>query len=437
MGALRVPQLSVVTATKREDHWVDIFVGAGSDGVQTNWVINHDPWNDWIHLTDPAYEDGFTAPPRAWVMPVLRGEFHTEETTASWHPSPSPGSADPYHGYGPGHPYGYGYPYGGASPYGSSGYWVSSQVTVDHEQEDIFVVGRDGGVYTNWVVDHRPWTRWLRLTDPRYDDGFTVPVSAVVWPLKRDETQEDIFVVGQNGIVYTNYVVGNDPWTGWIPIDPTLRALPGSVVSAITRDDRQEDLFVVGPEGGIYTNWVIDHGTWNNWIRLTDPAYDDGFTVEPGSVVWAVKRDEQQLDIFVVGRDGSVFTNWVSFDGNQWLNWNQWLRIPGNPSPPSKSVVTAVKRDEHQEDIFVVGEGGQVYTTYVIDNDPWNNEWIPIGGSEPKVPARSVVWPLKRDDDQLDVFVVGEDGGVYTAYVSGHGNWKDWRLFMIEGVVGA
>jgi len=38
------------------------------------------------------------------------------------------------------------------------------------------------------------------------------------------------------------------------------------------------------------------------------------------------QRDEEQLDIFVVGRDGSVFTNWVRFDadGDQWLNWNQW-----------------------------------------------------------------------------------------------------------------
>jgi hypothetical protein len=435
MDHLKVPVRSVVTATKREDRWVDVFVGASSDGVQTNWVVSHDPWNDWIRLMDPAFGDGFTVPDRAWVMPVRRGQFHTVETWSEWYPSSDSGLGDPHSGYGPGGAYGHGLAYGAGSSHWPSGHYKSFQETVDHTQVDIFVVGLDGGVYTNWVVDHGKWTRWLRLTDPDYENGFSVPPSAVVWPIKRDEYQEDIFVVGQDGVVYTNYVVGNDAWTGWQPIGRpigAMRAVPGSVVSAIKRDDKQEDLFVVDRHGGIYTNWVIDHGRWqDNWLRLTDPGYDDGFTVEPGSVVWPIMRDEQQLEIFVVGRDRSVYTNWVLYDDDddQWLSWNQWLRIPapGNPSPPSKSVVTAVKRDEHQEDIFVVGEGGQVYTTYVLDRGRWEHEWIPIGGSDVRVPALSVVWPIKRDDDQLDVFAVGEDGGVYTTYVVGHDNWKYWQ----------
>jgi hypothetical protein len=316
-----------------------------------------------------------------------------------------------------------------------SGHWENVPVEQIKNQMDIFAVGTDGGVYTNWVVDHDPWNRWIRIVDSGFWDNFTVPPQSVVTAIKRDEHQMDIFAIARGGEVFTNWVVDHRPWNVWIRIaDPSFGdgfTVPlQSVVTAVKRDEHQVDIFAVGKDGGVYTNWVVDHDPWNVWIRIADPNFGDGFTVPPPSVVTAIKRDEHHMDIFAVGRGGEVFTNWVVDHGH----WNQWIRIAdpnfgdGFTVPP-QTVVTAVKRDEHQLDIFAVGKDGGVYTNWVVDHNPWN-QWIRIAdpnfGDGFTVPLLSTVAAVKRDDDFEDVFAVGKDGGVYTNWVVEHGPWNQW-----------
>jgi hypothetical protein len=121
-------------------------------------------------------------------------------------------------------------------------YWsqADGQCVLPVEQLDGYVVGREGQVFTNFVVDNGPFNGWTALADPRFPDGFTVP--------------------------------------------------PGSPVSAVKRNDRQLDLFVVGREGQVFTNFVVDNGPFNGWTALADPRFPDGFTVPPGSPVSAVLR---------------------------------------------------------------------------------------------------------------------------------------------------
>jgi len=194
----------------------------------------------------------------------------------------------------------------------------------DHNREDIFVIGPQGGVYTSAVLDHGSWSGWSRIEDMGFLDGFTAAPQSSVSAIERDDHQEDIFIVGSDGGIYTNWVVDHGSWNKWIRIGEKNFTTSQSTVTAIKRDDHQVDIFVVDLNGGIYTNWVVDHGSWNKWIRIDDLSFPDGFTAQPESIVGTVRRDDHQQDIFVVGRDGVIYTNWVVDHGP----WNKWLPIP-------------------------------------------------------------------------------------------------------------
>jgi hypothetical protein len=262
----------------------------------------------------------------------------------------------------------------------AGGHWEDRLVERFRNQTDIFAVDHDGGVYTNWVVDHDPWNRWIRIGDSSFWDSFTVPPQSVITAIKRDQHHMDIFAVARGGEVFTNWVIDHRPWNRWLRIaDPSFAdgfTVPlQSVVTAVKRDAHRMDIFAVGKDDCVYTNWVVDHGPWNQWRRIADPNFGDGFTVPPQSVITPVKRDDHQLDIFAVARGGEVFTNWVIDHGP----WNQWRRI-ADPNfgdgftVPLQSIVTAVKRDVDFEDIFAVGKDGGVYTNWVVEHGPWN-EW--------------------------------------------------------------
>jgi hypothetical protein len=274
--------------------------------------------------------------------------------------------------------------------------------------------------------------------------------------LKRDAAQEDIFCVGTNGVVYTNFVVDRGPWNGWIPLidysdvfPDHFTVPPEAVLAAIKRDAHHEEIFVVGRDGAVYTSSVRDDGPWNGWDRIEDLSYGDGFKVQPGSPITAIKRDDRQVDIFVVGReqtvgqrDSPVFTNWMDPEADpEHPHWSRWLRLEDpryrdHFTVPPRSPITAIKRDSHHEDIFVVGRDGAVFTNWVRDDGPWNG-WDRIEdlsyGDGFKVQPGSPITAIKRDDRQVDIFVVGRDGAVFTNWMDPeadpeHPHWNRWIL---------
>ena len=85
------------------------------------------------------------------------------------------------------------------------------------------------------------------------------------------------------------------------------------------------DLFVVGRDGAIYTtHWDVNSNWDNHWYRLGDANFGDGFTVPPGSTVSALARYQDHMDLFVVGRDGGVYNTYWDANGN-WFN--HWYRF--------------------------------------------------------------------------------------------------------------
>ena len=316
-----------------------------------------------------------------------------------------------------------------------------STVSRHRHQVDLFVPGKDGGISRAWWNPRDEWETsrsWTRIGGAI---NFTVPAGSAVRATSRKPEQVDLFVVGHDGGVYTQWWNPRDAWEnwnwfriGWYRIGADFTAPPGSPVSALTRHPEEIDLFTVGVNGGIYsTRWRLEEG-WKDWFRIGGTM---GFTVPQKSVVTALSRYPDQIDLFVVGHDGGIYSTWWNPHG--WAPNDHWFRIggPGNFTVPPQSVVTAIAREPHQIDLFVVGHDGAVYSTWWNPADGWelNHNWFRIGAPiDFTVPTGSVVSAVSRYPDHMDLFVVGHDGGVHTIWWNPANGWEtNHNWFRIGG----
>jgi hypothetical protein len=190
---------------------------------------------------------------------------------------------------------------------------------------DVFSIGRDGRImaaaWEQQVLEGQ-WRGWWHIR------GGKTSKNAKVASVSRDPNKLDVFVVGNNGRIYTaawDKKVNESEWRGWWSIGE-LVAPPGSAISAVSRDPNKLDVFVVGNNGRIYTaawDQNVSQGKWRGWWNI-----QEGKDCPPGAPVSAVSRDPNKLDVFVVGNNGRIYT--AAWDQNvsqgKWRGW--WKIVP-------------------------------------------------------------------------------------------------------------
>jgi Kazal-type serine protease inhibitor domain len=166
---------------------------------------------------------------------------------------------------------------------------------------DVLICGDTGDVYTSWW---RGGQGWAGVWD---DIGGVFPPAAPVTAVSRDPNNLDAFICGNDGCVYTSGQTLTSPWSGlgdkWRDIGGVFP--PGASVAAVSRNPNQLDLFICGNDGHVYTSWWT---AGSDWSGLGDKWRDIGGVFPPGSPVAAVSRNPNQLDLFICGTDGHVYT---------------------------------------------------------------------------------------------------------------------------------
>jgi hypothetical protein len=280
----------------------------------------------------------------------------------------------------------------------------------------VWVARWESGRYT------RNWDRWRPVLG---DIGNARNVGVVA----RDAHRLDVVASDAAGRVYTggwNEHVNHGVWGGWWRIR-TLVAKADSPVSVAARDSKTLDAFAVRSDGSICTAaWDADvaDGKWRGWWPI-----GSGKT-HPGSPVTVVARSPHQLDVFVTGLDGGIYT--AAWNGKADGKWHGWWRIGTLVAAPGTRV-TAVARAANKLDIFAVRKGsglyGGIWTAAWdrnVENGKWRGWWR-IGGETALL--GSAVGVVARDANKLDVFVVGKNGGVYSAAYDrnvAQGQWRGW-----------
>ncbi|MFF0434115.1 hypothetical protein ACFYU9_18030 [Streptomyces sp. NPDC004327] len=258
-------------------------------------------------------------------------------------------------------------------------------------------------------------------------EWFTVPGAAVfdtgrpITSVSRSEENVDLFVVGNDNRVWSQFWSAQAGWHGdWFPV-PGQAVFDGQPVAAVARDAEHLDLFVVGYDNRVWSQfWSAQTGWHGDWMPVPGQAVFDGQPVA------AVARDKDHLDLFLVGHDNRVWSQYWSAERG-WAA--DWAPVPGAAVFDGQPVA-AVARDGEHLDLFVVGHDNRVWSQFWSAQAGWHADWMPVPGAA--VFDQQPVAALSRDRDRLDLFLLGKDNHVWTQFWSADGGWNtDW--FAVPG----
>jgi hypothetical protein len=218
----------------------------------------------------------------------------------------------------------------------------------------LFITGNDGRVYTSWWSSGSDWSG---LNDNWRGIGGFFPAGIPVAAVSRTPNNLDLFITGNDGRVYTSWWSSGRDWSGlndrWANIGANVGGLfRGAPVTAVTRPPNNPDLFITGTDGRVYTSCCPGHHVDRNI----------GGFFPPRAPVAAVSRTPNNLYLFITGNDGRVYTSWWS-SGSDWSGLNdRWRGIGG--FFPRGAPVAAVSRTPNNLDLFITGNDGRVYTSW-------------------------------------------------------------------------
>jgi hypothetical protein len=277
---------------------------------------------------------------------------------------------------------------------------------------DVFWVGRDGSVWSNWWdanANNGGWNQPFGLAPAGNAEPGTITAVA------RTPDHLDVFWVARDGSVWSNWWdanFNNGRWNQPFGLAPAGSAVPGAI-AAVARTPGHLDVFWVARDGSVSSNWWdanFNNGRWNQPFGLASAG-----SAEPGTIT-AVARTPDHLDVFWVGRDGSVWSNWwdASFNNGR---WNQPFGLAPAGSAEPGAIATVARTPDHL-DVFWVGRDGSIWSNWWdanFNNGRWNQPFglAPAGSAEP-----GAIAAVARTPEHLDVFWVGRDG-------SASSNWWD------------
>jgi hypothetical protein len=278
---------------------------------------------------------------------------------------------------------------------------------------DVFWVGYDGAIWTTWwdlIVDSGQWHPPFRLTAPA-----AAQIGSAITTIARTTDHLDIFWVGQDGGIWSTWWDANIDSAQWHPpfrITGPVAARLGSPVNAVSRNNTRLDLFWVALDGALTTTWWdqnLDGGQWQPPSRLTGSG-----AVQLGAPICSVSRTQDHLDVFWTGQDGAVWSTW--WDAN--VDSAQWhapfpLSAPAGLQPGSPIVADC--RNLTHLDIFWVGNDATIWTTWwdqSVDGAQWHPPFQLPGPASVQL-ATSSLTAISRIEPQLDLFWVGQDGGIW------------------------
>jgi len=308
---------------------------------------------------------------------------------------------------------------------GSAGYAVPIDSTPPGNQDGWRYCGRCQGLVYGAVTAGICWDEQPHLLEgsAAYSVPFTrnrVPDLFPDLPETPHQTMIDLFVFG-SGQIHTSWWTDGQPWSStpypWAPLGG-----PTGQVTAISRQPEKIDLFGVDRDHKVYTAWHHDGMDWSCWTDKSREWKSVGGDFPEGALVAATSRFADNIDLFIVGGDGHVYTSW-------WYRGQEWSGLTGNWQDiggvfPAAAPISAVTRTPKNMDLFVIGNDGRVYNSWWYEGAKWsgvNSRWRNIGGD---FRPHGQVTAISRGPDVIDLFAMGNDGCVYTAWWYAGQDWS-------------
>lgn len=358
-GNLRASTASPLIVTSRNPGQLDVFWASGDASLQTQWW-NAAPGSGWADHQPSAITAAHLARPGSPVAAVPRTPSRMDIFCAGPDGSVITQFWDGA-GSGWSHP---AFPITRAGAARADSGVVAVARTPQHL--DVFWVSPGGAITTHWA-DDAPISGWSDHTPFPVTAAGAVQVGSGLAVVSRLPSHLDIFWAGPDGAVWTMWWDGAAPDGNWpehkpFPVTGPGKARLGSPVVAVARIPDHIDVFWIGPDGAIMTQWwdATAHMGWGDHapFALTAPA-----AAGPASGLAAVARTPLHLDLFWIAPDGAVMTHF--WDAGPPARWAQ------NPFPISQpkaarpgSPLTASARTPMHLDVFWVMPDGSIGTNW-------------------------------------------------------------------------
>jgi hypothetical protein len=241
---------------------------------------------------------------------------------------------------------------------------------------------------------------------------------------------------------------------------------PSTTPAVVSRTTGNLDMFYAGQNGGLYTLYqqATPTGTIQFPIQTGQEILrpdervrlPDGITlflqslVPHNAPVSATARSVENLDAFFIGTDSNVYNAyWSSSMGSNAStglpNWGYVSVTTQNCNSPSCAKsgspgggVAAVSRYPGELDVFYVGNDGGIWTSGWVAGGSWTaselyNPRSNSVGTSATAPANAVITAAARTSENIDVFYVLSDGALYSS--TWH-NGAYWQTFQVQGTIG-
>ena len=224
----------------------------------------------------------------------------------------------------------------------------------------IFGIAKNGKLYvSSEYAPEAAWSGWTELRDKSIQAGYAVGQNL--------NGNLEVFGVGLGGHVWSNTQINEDDWSGWA-------ALPGPRLQsqlAVARNlDGRIEIFGIDASGRIWHNWqTTPGGAWHGWESLPGKNLEPGFVVDQnrnGYLVllgiaasaphhlWSLTQDDLPTSTF----------------------GDKWTDIGGSELHPRLvGSSTSVGRIQ----IFTIGPNGDVWSNWQLSSGPHWNGWIDLG----------------------------------------------------------
>lgn len=299
---------------------------------------------------------------------------------------------------------------------------------------DVFWPRRDGAVGWQWW-DIAPHQSWGDHGVVNIAGAGAAPAGSSVAAVSREPNHLDAFWGGADGAVTTQWSAPDAAWGshGSFTITPAGAMRPGGTVAAVARTADNLDVFWVAPDGAVRTQWwhAAPGHSWADHRAF--PIVPAG-SAEPGSALAVVARTPDNLDVYWVGPDGSIRSQWWhAAPGHSWADHGAFAVAPAG-SARAGSPLAVVARTPDNVDVYWVGPDGSVRSQW------WHaapgHSWADHGSfaiTSAGAVGEGGIAATARTPINVDVFWVAPDGSVGTQWWHGapaHG-WADHSAFPI------
>ena len=146
--------------------------------------------------------------------------------------------------------------------------------------------------------------------------------------------------------------------------------------------------------------------------------------------ITVLARFPEHLDVFAVASDGRTMSDWWDVS----TGWAGWFQLMGGIASPggAGSPITAIARYAGHLDIFTVGTDNRVYTAWWDASSGWHS-WGVLGTLVCR--PGSTVNVVCRYTDHIDLFTTASDGKIMSTWWDVRTGWAGW--FQVSGGVAA